>query len=275
MKPATTISPEAVPPPGADWVDGGARAAARVRGLRADRGAPVHLCRHCGTPAPAGADFCCAGCAYVHRLVHEHGLEGYYRIRDAAVPPVDPAVFEPRDFAWLGELVRAAEAGPGVPELVLGVQGISCAGCVWLIEKLFHEQPGALAIETDATSGRVRLRWARTECDVAGFARTLHAFGYLLGPAGAEEAEAESRRLLRRVGLCAAFAMNLMLFSLPRYFGMESSFAYARLFDTIALVLATLAVLVGGTYFLGRAMRALRHGALHIDLPSTIGLEGE
>src|SRR5690349_5470680 len=60
-----------------DLVNGGARAAARVRGLRADRSAPVHLCRHCGTPVAAkDAEFCCAGCAYVHGLVHAHGLEG-------------------------------------------------------------------------------------------------------------------------------------------------------------------------------------------------------
>jgi Cu2+-exporting ATPase len=220
-------------------------------------------------------EFCCAGCAYVHGLVHAHGLEGYYRIRDATVPPVDPAVFEPRDLAWLCELARAAEAGSGVPELIVGVQGISCAGCVWLIEKLFHEQPGALAIETDATSGRMRLRWARGKFDVGAFARTLHSFNYLVGPAGAEaEGDGESRRLLRQVGLCAAFAMNLMLFSFPRYFGMEATFPYARLFDTISLVLATLAVLVGGTHFLGRAVRALRHGALHIDLPIALGIVG-
>src|SRR6478736_6734839 len=256
-------------------VNGGASPSARVRGLRA-RPASVHLCLHCGAPVAAGArepDFCCAGCAYVHRLVHEHGLEGYYRMRDAVVPPVDPAVFEARDFAWLVGLARAAEARPGTPELMIEVQGISCAGCVWLIEKLYHEQAGALAIETDATSGRMRLRWARGQFDAAGFARTLHAFNYLVGPADAAgEEEGESRRLLRRVGLCAAFAMNLMLFSLPRYFGMEESFPYARLFDTLGLVLATLSVLVGGTYFLGRAVRALRHGALHIDLPIALGI---
>ena len=84
----------------------------RVRGLRAPQAAPIHLCRHCGVTLSAMNEtgFCCAGCAYVHRLVHEHGLEGYYRIRDAVVAPVDNAVFQPRDYAWLVERVGAAEA---------------------------------------------------------------------------------------------------------------------------------------------------------------------
>jgi len=29
------------------------------------------------------------------------------------------------------------------PELTLDVQGISCAGCVWLIERIFLQRPGA------------------------------------------------------------------------------------------------------------------------------------
>ncbi len=262
--------------PANDLVDGGVSPTVRVRGLRAPQAASVHLCRHCGVPLAQGNEpgFCCAGCAYVFRLVHEHGLEGYYRIRDAVVAPVDAAVFQPRDFAWLAERVRAAEAAGGTPGLLLAVQGISCAGCVWLIEKLFHEQPGALAIETDAGGGRLRLRWAAGRFDAAAFARTLQSFNYLLGPPGAETGEPESRQLVRRVGLCAAFAMNLMLFSLPRYLGMEENFAYAGLFDTLALAFATLSVLVGGSYFGGRALRALRHAALHIDLPIALGIAG-
>lgn len=259
-------------------VDGGGRAAARVRGLRANRAAPVHLCRHCGAPlagaAAQAAGFCCAGCGYVFRLVAEHGLGGYYKIRDAVTVPVGEAVFQPRDFTWLARLQAEAELGAGTPELTLEVQGVSCAGCVWLIEKLFHQQPGALHAETDAQLGRMRLRWTRGAFDAPAFARRLQCFNYLAGPPGTEPAVSGSRRLARRVGLAAAFAMNVMLFTLPVYFGMESSFTYARLFGTLSLAFATLSVLTGGMYFLGRAAAALRAGTMHIDLPIAVGILG-
>ncbi|MBM3851669.1 MAG: hypothetical protein FJ399_00775, partial [Verrucomicrobia bacterium] len=45
--------------------------------------------------------FCCAGCSYVFRLVHEHGLAGYYQIKDDLTAPADAAVFQPRDYSWL------------------------------------------------------------------------------------------------------------------------------------------------------------------------------
>lgn len=266
-------------------VDGGVSPMVRVRGLRAPQAAPAHLCRHCGTPLTTGrtreSGFCCTGCAYVFRLVHEHGLEGYYKIRDTVVAPVDQVVFQPRDYAWLAEMQAEAEGGSSAasrplrtPELTLEIQGISCAGCVWLIEKVFHQQKGALSIETDAQLGRMRLRWARGEFDAPAFARALQSFNYLVGPPGEEPAVPESRLLVRRVGLCAAFAMNIMLFALPAYFGMDASFRYAPLFGTLAMAFATLSLLTGGSYFLGRAWQALRSGVLHIDLPIALGIVG-
>lgn len=285
----------------ANWVDGDDRRTVRVRGLRAAGSVPVHLCLHCGvplaTPAARESGFCCAGCSYVYRLVHEHGLEGYYKIKDAVVAPVDQVVFQPRDYVWLAELQANAEKvepanGAGAPsprmdaaraphppscptpELTLEVQGISCAGCVWLIEKLFHQQPGALQIETDAPLGRMRLRWARGKFDGPAFARILQSFNYLVGPQGEEPAVPESKLLVRRVGLCAAFSMNIMLFTLPVYFGMQATFPYAALFGTLSMGFATLSLLTGGTYFLNRAVRALRDGVLHIDLPIAVGILG-
>lgn len=219
--------------------------------------------------------FCCAGCSCVFRLVHEHGLAGYYRIKDDITAPADAAVFQSRDFGWLVAAQSAVEAVQNkIPELSLDVQGISCAGCVWLIERVFQPEPGARDIVVNAQLGTMRLRWIRGEFSVPGFARRLQSFGYLAGPAGASVAEPESRGIVKRIGLCAAFAMNVMLFTLPVYFGMERSFEYARLFGLLSLAFGTLSLLVGGSFFLGRAVRALRERAVHIDLPIAIGIVG-
>ena len=116
-------------------------------------------CRHCGTALSdetmRKSGFCCYGCAYVFSIVHEHGLDGYYRIKDALTPPVDAVVFQTRDFSWLSELQQKAEtkAGEGTPSAIVGIQGISCAGCVWLIEKLFQQMPGARQINVNAQLG--------------------------------------------------------------------------------------------------------------------------
>ncbi len=273
----------------------------RISAVRRGEGTSSASCRHCGAPLlddrMRASGFCCAGCSYVFRLVHEHGLAGYYRIKDDITTPADAAVFQSRDYAWLETLQVAAEGGAGspsaiavkdagrvgrdlragrsaIPELTLDVQGISCAGCVWLIERIFQQQPGARDINVNAQYGTMRVRWVRGEFSAAEFARKLQAFGYLAGPPGETVAEPESRGLVKRIGLCAAFALNVMLFSLPAYFGMTPGYEWAGLFGLLSLLFGTLSLFVGGTYFLTRAVHAVRERALHIDLPIAIGIVG-
>jgi len=264
------LSPDPIAVPVVSFVPSGTRV----------RGKP--LCKHCGAQLidmrMLDSGFCCAGCSYVFRLVHEHGLAGYYRIKDEITVPADAAVFQARDYAWLETALRGAElavAGSArPPELVLDLQGVSCAGCVWLIERLFAQQVGARDIVANAQLGTVRLRWIVGVFDGVSFARILQAFGYLVGPLGNARTELESRVLAKRIGLCTAFAMNVMLFTFPVYFGMEATFEYARLFGLLSLAFSSLSFLVGGIYFLGRALRALRVGAMHIDLPIGLGIMG-
>ncbi len=246
---------------------------------------PGASCRHCGAALidarMRDTGFCCSGCSFVFRLVHEHGLAGYYRIKDDVTTPADAAVFQPRDYAWLDALQRTAETAvtsntnsSASPELTLDIQGISCAGCVWLIERIFQQQAGARDIFVNAQYGSMRLRWIPSGFSAGEFARKLKAFGYLAGPPGEAVEEPESRALVKRIGLCAAFAMNVMLFSLPTYFGMEHTYEWAGLFGVLNVAFGTLSLLVGGFYFLSRAIQALRERVLHIDLPIAIGIVG-
>lgn len=75
-----------------------------------------------------------------------------------------------------------------------------------------------------------------------------------------------------RLGLCGGFALNSMAFSLPSYLGMSGDFEFASLFRLIAFGSATLSILVGAGYFIGRAWCSLFAGALHIDMPIALGL---
>lgn len=229
-------------------------------------------CLHCGSPIPANRadDFCCAGCAHVYALLHTCGLDHFYDLKgQVPLPPVSPQSLRERDYDWLIEMTRQASAQG---ELRLAVQGLSCVGCVWLVEKIFHRHPGAVRIRVDVVHGSVIITFDPALFDAVALARDLQAFGYLLGPPHAEGEVRESSGLSRRMGLCGAFAMNAMAFSLPAYFGMPADFAFASWFDLITAVSATLAMLVGGSYFIERAWRSLRVGALHIDTPIALGI---
>jgi Cu2+-exporting ATPase len=233
-------------------------------------------CTHCGTPfSVAGrrdSEFCCNGCEYVANLIHKEGLDHYYDLRDRRITPVASAALHPRDYSWLETSAAQCEkASPKLAEMVLDLEGISCVGCVWLIEKIFRQHPGSVRIEINTQYGQVRLQWRPGIFRIVDFAREIQQFGYLFGPPGKRPQE-ESRRLLGKVGICGAFALNAMLFTLPRYLGMDPDFSLAPLFELLSLLFATLSLLAGGSYFIKRGFLGLMQGILHIDFPIAVGI---
>jgi Cu2+-exporting ATPase len=238
----------------------------------------MSVCDHCGTaftPRAEGEKYCCRGCDYVASMIRDQGFGRYYDLKqDATGTPVRSRPFEDHDFAWLAPAAEAAEAKSrdGVVELDCAVEGISCIGCVWLIERLFERHDGAVRAAANPANGRLHLEWRRGACDVDAFARELAGFGYVVAPVTGGGHSQDRRNLAGRMGLCGAFALNAMAFSLPHYLGMPADFEFAGLFRLIAFGSASMAMLAGGSYFITRAWRALRSGALHIDLPIALGL---
>ncbi len=236
-------------------------------------------CSHCGTPfsaATADDRFCCKGCEFVYELIHDEGLDRYYSLRqDTPVKPVRGVPFESHDFTWLIDKVAEIESSstPGASvEGDFSLDGISCIGCVWLVEKIFLRQSGALEAAAHPATGRVHLSWQAGKMDLPAFARELVSFGYTLAPRRGGSSASEAGQLGARLGLCGAFMLNAMGFTLPSYLGMPDDFAFSGLFQLIALLTATLSMLVGGSYFISRAWQAARMKTLHIDLPIALGL---
>lgn len=231
------------------------------------------ICLHCGTPfrpTEDRPDYCCAGCQFVHDLIASNGLTQFYDLQESALQPVKSLVFHKRDFTWLEELIGVVVEKAPVAALQLDLQGVSCIGCAWLIERLFARKSGGLEIRVDPTLGRLDVRWKPGVFDMLAFARELQSFSYLVGPLG--KSAPANKSLIIRLGLCGALTMNTMLFTLPGYLGLADSSPYAPLFAKCTLILGTLSMLIGGSYFFLRSWRSLTQRVLHIDLPISIGL---
>lgn len=236
-------------------------------------------CVHCGTgfSAKSEADrYCCRGCEYVAQLISEEGWEQFYDLKgNATVAPVRSRPFEEHDFTWVKPMMEEAErkAGAGdTASLDLGLEGISCVGCVWLIERLFSQHEGSVRVAAHPASGRMHIEWVPGKCDVEVFLKDLCRFGYVAAETVSGGGDGERRKLAVRFGLCGGFALNTMAFSLPWYLGMKDDFEFAGLFRMVAFVTATLSMLVGAGYFIVRAWRSLRAGSVHIDMPIALGL---
>ncbi len=209
-------------------------------------------------------------------MLQQEGLEQFYDLKNGQnLPPVSPQAMRQQDYGWLEASTFAAEAQRAdqnvAAELTVSIQGLSCMACIWLIERIFAKM-GGTQVAVDISRGEVRMAWQPGQFQPVEFARELQRFGYLLGVPRADAGTVTDNSLERRTGLCGAFAMNAMAFSLPAYFGMPTDFPFARWFDLVAAASATLALFIGGSYFALRAWHALRAGVLHIDTPITLGI---
>ena len=238
----------------------------------------LSACSHCGTPfiPKAEESYCCHGCYYVAQLIQDGGLERFYELKGTqAVPPVGSKVFQASDHSTLqGELESAEEASDhALLSRRLSIEGISCIGCVWLIEAIFKRQAGGSHIRIDPRSHSIELTWQRTAFALPAFAEALQKIGYRISPYSEDAANRNStRQIANRLGLCGFFLLNTMLFTLPGYLGMGGDFFLAPLFQLLGALFATLSLIVGGGYFINRAWQAAKARVLHIDLPIAGGL---
>ncbi len=231
-------------------------------------------CEHCGTrfsPIKENEKFCCSGCEYVYRIIHDESLERFYDLRGDVSRPVGSSVFENQDYPWLGALVEVAESKGKIASLSLALEGISCVGCVWLIDRVFADAKGSVSCRVNVQYGTIDLEWESGQFDVLEFVGRIKKFGYRVCPAR-ETGESESRKVVWKLGLAGAFALNGMLYTLPGYLGMESDFLIASQFDWLSSIFATLSMVLCGSYFIAKAAKAAIQGIAHLDLPISIGI---
>lgn len=243
-------------------------------------------CTHCGLAVPRalitdgdGPQFCCAGCRTVYGILLSSGLSQYYHFRDRREAPVRSSgrSFEEFDHPAFAELyVQPGEAGLSRTELYL--EGVHCASCVWLVERVPLLLPGIARVELDVRRSLARVEWDPARVPLSRIARTLDELGYAPHPFRGVARDAmrkrEDRAMLTRIGVAGAIAGNVMLAALALYSGefngMEGS--YAGLFRWMSLGLTLPAVIFPGRVFFTGAWAALRTRTLHMDLPIAIAL---
>lgn len=245
-------------------------------------------CAHCGLPldkasAQAGARFCCNGCETVHQMLTAAGLGEFYRQRElsplrAASESASAFVqFDDPDFLRLYTKTRE---GSSVAFVDLFVEGVHCAACVWVLEKLPSLVPGVIKAELNYGSSLLRVTWDKDAVALSAVAKVLSDLGYPAHPADARhDLKTETlsdRALLARIGVAAAAFGNVMLLSFAlyssEYGGLDMGQSYDTFFRWASLVITVPSVSWTAWPFFKGAVTAIRTRTPHMDLPVSIGI---
>jgi len=259
-------------------------------------------CSHCGEPvaderldAARATQFCCDGCRIVFAMLKQHGLDGYY---EQGAP--QPALATGRDYAEFDDpsfLALYGKRSGDEQALDLLLEGVHCAACVWLVEKLPELVPGVTGCRLDYAQ---RLAHVTFRADIGGtpsppergagpstsppathastIAQTLDRLGYPPHPhrdgERARMQRREERDLLIRLGVAGASAGNSMMFAAALYSGGFADMAaeHMRYFRLLSTLVALPAVLWSAQVFYRGALGALRARRPHMDLPLSLGI---
>src|SRR6516225_9068355 len=169
-------------------------------------------------------------------------------------------------------------AGPGLLHLELAVEGINCAGCMAKIERNLSKIPDVTSARVNLTDRRLALEWKEGAIDPATFVDRLAELGYKAYPferADAEAKEAErAGALLRRLGVAAFAAMNVMMLSIPVWSGNVSDMLPEQrdFFHWLSALIVLPAAAYSAQPFFSSAFAALSAKSTNMDVPISIGV---
>jgi len=256
-------------------------------------------CYHCGLAVPHGSrytvhidghsrEMCCPGCQAVAQTIVDGGLDNFYRHRDGQSADSELIrtnssnrrrqeleLYDNPDVQ--GSFVH--NAGDSQREALLVIEGITCAACVWLLEKHLTSQPGVTAASVNMTTHRARIRWHSETAHLSHLLAEIDRLGYQGHPyqPNREEQllEQERKRAVRRLGVAGVCMAQTMMLAAALYAGELSHSMDAHiitLMNWASMVLATPVAFYSSMPFYKAAWRDLQTRSLSMDVPVSLAI---
>jgi Cu2+-exporting ATPase len=249
-------------------------------------------CYHCGLPIALAApitgkinevdrDFCCSGCEQVCSIIHDSGMETFYKYapedRRWAPPesaPEDAAIFD--DIELAQDYVREHENGDY--QTTLMIDGMHCPACVWLIEHTLSALDGMVKAEVNFTKNSLSLRWDPEKLKLADVINAIGRVGYRALPFEEDEQRLlqkySRQRLMFRMAFAGFVTANVMTAAIclygGDYFGIEAR--WRALFMWYSMVFTFASIMYSGRTFYISAFKVLRAKRLNMDVPISLGI---
>lgn len=244
-------------------------------------------CYHCGLPCSdtdlvvGEKHFCCLGCQTVYEILNENDLCQYYDLNER--PGITPGERVTSDrFAYLddeqvlGRLLDFNEGGTA--RVTLHVPTMHCSSCIWLLENLPRLEPGVREARVNFMRKEVAVRYDAGETRLRKVVERMAAIGYepaiSLEDLENRERGRGNRSLYLKIGVAGFAFGNIMLLSFPEYLDVGGSLTdgFRRFFGYVNILLALPVLFYSASDYLVSAWKSLRHRAINIDVPLSLGI---
>lgn len=213
-----------------------------------------------------GHFFCCTGCEAVFELVQSKGLGDFYeRLGKNSLEPVN---FK-QNLGVFDSFVRPTNEG--FSEIHLVIDGIFCAACVWLNEKILIEEQGVIEASVNPLTHKARVVFDERQVSLKRILTLIQSIGYkpsAYNPLKQEQkALSTKREFYSKLVVAVACVMNVMWIAVAKYAGFFSLMdAQTKdILNFAEFVLASPVLFYTGSAFYKNAYFSLKHGQISMD----------
>lgn len=213
-----------------------------------------------------GHFFCCTGCEAVFKLVQSKGLGDFYeRLGKNSLEPVN---FK-QNLGVFDSFVRPTNEG--FSEIHLVIDGIFCAACVWLNEKILIEEQGVIEASVNPLTHKARVVFDERQVSLKRILTLIQSIGYkpsAYDPLKQEQkALSTKREFYSKLVVAVACVMNVMWIAVAKYAGFFSLMdAQTKdILNFAEFVLASPVLFYTGSAFYKNAYFSLKHGQISMD----------
>ncbi|WP_068088304.1 heavy metal translocating P-type ATPase [Polycladidibacter stylochi] len=160
----------------------------------------------------------------------------------------------------------------------LAVDGITCAACIYEIERDLEKVDGIERARLNYTSHRLGVEWKQNTTSPDHIVSRLERLGYKVYPFDPaqvkERGDKVGKDILRSLAVSGFASMNIMLLSISVWSGNHSDIdeATRSFFHWLSALIALPTVAYSGRIFFKSAYRAIRQRNLNMDVPISIGV---
>jgi len=218
--------------------------------------------------------FCCKGCQGVYHLLKEEGLDSFYdKLGSVKLQPATKKEGDLKKFDLDGFIKKYVKVrDDGLYEINLIIEGIHCAACVWLNEKVLHKTPGIIEATINYTNNKAKIIWDPDEIKLSKIIETIRSIGYNAYPYDPklqEERILKQRRDYYARILVAVFAtMNIMWIAIAKYVGLFTGMRsdIKDILNFAEFILATPTLFYSGWVYFRGAYFGLKNRFINMDL---------
>lgn len=218
-------------------------------------------------------NFCCKGCQGVYHLLKNDGLDSFYdKLGNKSINPpleVDDDVIRFDTKSFEDTFIKNTEDGYKQVDLI--IEGIHCAACIWLNEKVLYNTSGIISADINFSNNKAKIIWNDEKIKLSDIILKIRSIGYNAyaydATVASEQAVKSKRDYFIRMMVAVFASMNIMMLSVAKYTGF-----FTGIEDEVRnyihfgeFILATPVLLYSGWIFYKGAYFGLKNRILNMD----------